>query len=114
MQNATRLCVGGMLLFLGAASPALAQVTMLYADEFANLPAGAAVHPPDSAPSALVVSGPVSNGATAPSINLDKLLGEQSSAPTTRHQSTGCWSRHRAGDSPNSRLNARLNASLDP
>jgi hypothetical protein len=32
----------------------------------------------------------------------------------TPYQSAGCRSRHRAGDSPNFRLNARLKASSDP
>ena len=83
MQNATRLCVGGMLLFLGAASPALAQVTMLNAA--ADPPAEAAgvqgaVRPSDGAPNSLVVIGPVSNGGTLPSIDLNKLLSQQSGA----------------------------------
>jgi hypothetical protein len=88
MQNATRLCVGGMLLFLGAASPALAQVTMLNAA--ADPPAEAAgvqgaVRPSDGAPNSLVVIGPVSNGGTLPSIDLNKLLSQQSGAPTTNN-----------------------------
>jgi hypothetical protein len=92
MQNATRLCVGGMLLFLGAAPPAFAQVTMLNGDDSLNPP-----NPPvdvttsvpivspstNGAPNSLVVTGPVDKGETAPSVNLDKLLSEQSGAPTT-------------------------------
>jgi hypothetical protein len=38
MRNATRLRVGGMLLFLGAASPAFTQVTMLNGDGSLNPP----------------------------------------------------------------------------
>jgi hypothetical protein len=86
MQKVRVLCVGGMLLFLGAASPALAQVTMLNTDNPANSPAGAAaVQGADgpTAPNSLVVTGPVNKSEAVPNINLDKLLSEQSGAPTT-------------------------------
>jgi hypothetical protein len=100
MQNATRLCVGGMLLFLGAASPALAQVTMLNADNPANSPAGAAAvqgadgptsRPSESAPKSLIVTGPVNTGEAVPNINLDKLLSEQSGAPITNKADAWRW-----------------------
>jgi hypothetical protein len=92
MQKARRLLAGGMLLLVSAASPAFAQVTMLNGDEALNPP-----NPPvdvttsvptvspstKSAPNSLVVTGPVDKGETAPSINLDKLLSEQSGAQTT-------------------------------
>jgi hypothetical protein len=95
MQNSTRLCVGGMLLFLGAAAPAFAQVTTLNGDDSLNPPnppVGAPTVPtpdgptvsPSDAPNSLIVSGPVNKGETVPSINFDKLLGGQSSAPTTK------------------------------
>jgi hypothetical protein len=93
MQKAILLCVGGMLLLFGAASPAFAQVTILNGDDALNPP-----NPPvdvttsvptvspstNGAPNLLVVTGPVDKGETAPSINLDKLLSEQSGAPTTK------------------------------
>ena len=93
MQKATRLCVGGMLLLFGAAAPAFAQVTQLNGDDALNPP-----NPPanittvpvptlspstNNAPNSLIVTGPVDKGGTAPSVNLDKLLSEQSGAPTT-------------------------------
>jgi hypothetical protein len=93
MQNATRLCVGGILLFLGAASPAFTQVTILNSDDALNPPnppvdvttSGPTVSPStNSAPNSLIVSGPVNKGETVPGINFDKLLGEQSNAPTTK------------------------------
>jgi hypothetical protein len=94
MQNATRLCVGGTLLFLGAALPAFTQVTMLNGDGSLNPPnppvGATAVPTPDGptvsfsdAPNSLIVSGPVNKGETVPGISFDKLLGEQSNAPTT-------------------------------
>ena len=94
MQKATRLCVTGMVLFFGAAAPAFAQVTMLNGDDSlnpTNPPVGATTVPtPDGptvssseGPKSLIVTGPVDKGGTAPSINLDKLLSEQSGAPTT-------------------------------
>jgi hypothetical protein len=94
MRNATRLRVGGMLLFLGAASPAFTQVTMLNGDGSLNppnppvgattvpTPDGPTVSPSDSTNS-LIVTGPVDKSGAVPSINLDKLLSEQSGAPTT-------------------------------
>jgi hypothetical protein len=92
MQKAMLLCVG-MLLIFGAASPAFAQVTILNGEDALNPP-----NPPvdvttsvptvspstNGAPNSLVVTGPVDKGETAPSINLDKLLSEQSGAPTTK------------------------------
>ena len=94
MQKATRLCVGGMLLLFGAASPAFAQVTLLNGDDALNPPNPPAdittvpvptVSPStNNAPNSLVVTSPVDKGETAPSINLDKLLSEQSGAPTTK------------------------------
>ena len=81
MQNATRLCVGGMLLLFGAASPVFAQVTILNGDDAPNPP-----NPPvNSAPNSLIVGGPVNKGETVPNINLDKLLSEQPGAPTTNN-----------------------------
>jgi hypothetical protein len=94
MQEATRLCVGGMLLLFGAASPAFAQVTMLNGDDVLNPPNPPVdattsvpnVSPPtNNAPNSVVVTGPVNKGETVPSINLDKLLSEQSGAPTTNN-----------------------------
>jgi hypothetical protein len=92
MQKAMLLCVGGMLLLFGAASPAFAQVTILNGEDALNPP-----NPPvdvttsvptvspstNGAPNSLVVTGPVNKSETVPSINLDKLLSEQSGAPTT-------------------------------
>ena len=94
MRNATRLRVGGMLLFLGAASPAFTQVTMLNGDGSLNPPnppVGATTVPtpdgptvsPSDATNSLIVTGPVDKSGAVPSINLDKLLSEQSGAPTT-------------------------------
>ena len=92
MQEATRLCVGGMLLLFGAASPAFAQVTVLNGDDALNPPnppvdattSVPTVSPPtNNAPNSFVVTGPVNKGETVPSINLDKLLSERSGAPTT-------------------------------
>ena len=66
----------------------------------------------------LLARGPVSRPVREAEVLLQKAHLSLSLLPgrhcSTRHQSTGRWSRHRAGDSPNSRLNARLNASLDP
>jgi hypothetical protein len=92
MQKARCLLASGMLPLFGAASPAFAQVTMLNGDDALNPP-----NPPvdvtnsvptvspstNGAPNSLIVTGPVDKGETAPSINLDKLLSEQSGAPTT-------------------------------
>jgi hypothetical protein len=92
MQKAMLLCVRGMLLIFGAASPAFAQVTILNGEDALNPP-----YPPvdvttsvptvspstNGAPNSLVVPGPVDKGETAPSINLDKFLSEQSGAQTT-------------------------------
>ena len=92
MQKAMLLCVG-MLLIFGAASPAFAQVTILNGEDALNPPNPPAdvttsvptVSPStNGAPNSLVVTGPVDKGETAPSINLDKLLSEQSGAPTTK------------------------------
>ena len=95
MLKVKPLCVGGMLLLFGAASPALAQVTILNGDDATNPPnppVGATtaqspnsptVSSTDNAPNSLIVTGPVDKGETAPSINLDKLLSEQSGAQTT-------------------------------
>ena len=92
MPKAKLLCTGGTLLFLAAASPAFAQVTILNGDDATNPPNPPAdvttsvptVSPPtNGAPNSLVVTGPVDKGETAPSINLDKLLSEQSGAQTT-------------------------------
>ena len=92
MQKARHLLAGGMLLLVGAVSPALAQVTILNGDDATNPPNPPAdvttsvptVSPPtNGAPNSLVVTGPVDKGETAPSINLDKLLSEQSGAQTT-------------------------------
>ena len=80
MQNATSLYVGGMLLLFCAASPALAQVTMLNVDGAA---VQGAARPSESAPNSLIFTGPVNKGEAVPNINLDKLLSEQSGAPTT-------------------------------
>ena len=93
MQKAMLLCVGGMVLFFGAASPALAQVTMLNGDNTLNPPnppVGASTAPSpngptaslrENAPNSLIVTGPINNGETVPNINLDKSLSEQSGAP---------------------------------
>jgi hypothetical protein len=92
VQKATRLGVSGMLLLVGAVSPAFAQVTMLNGDDALNPPNPPAdvttsvptVSPPtNGAPNSLVVTGQVDKGETAPSINLDNLLSEQSGAQTT-------------------------------
>jgi len=95
MQKATRLCVGGMLLLFGAASPAFAQVTILSDDALnpPNPPPGAtAVQDPDGPtvrparePNALIVAGPVNDDEAVLSIDLDKLLREQSGTPTTNN-----------------------------
>ena len=93
MRKAKPLYLGGMVLFLFAASPVFGQVTMLNGDDAPNPPPAAApprpgVESPNAAPSngytgnSLVVTGPVNKGETAPNINLDKLLSEQSGAPT--------------------------------
>jgi hypothetical protein len=92
MQKVKLLCASGMLL-LGAASPAFAQVTILNGDDATNPPnppvGGTAAQSPngltatEAAPNSLIVTGPVNKGEAVPSINLDRLLSEQSGAPTT-------------------------------
>jgi hypothetical protein len=86
MPKAKLLCTGGTLLFLAAASPAFAQVTILNppeppVDVTTSVPAVS----PNNAPNSLVVSGPVNKGETVPGINLDMSLSEQSGAPTTNN-----------------------------
>ena len=83
MQKAMLLCVGGRALLFGAASPAFAQVTILNGDDAPNPPVDATTSVPAVSPSTLVATGPVDKGGTVPSINLDKLLSEQSGAKTT-------------------------------
>jgi hypothetical protein len=83
MPKAKLLCTGGTLLFLAAASPAFAQVTILPGDDATNPPTRQRTLPLLFQPNSLVVTGPVDKGETAPSINLDKLLSEQSGAQTT-------------------------------
>jgi hypothetical protein len=94
MQKAMLLCVGGMLLIFGAASPAFAQVTILNGEDAlnpANPPIDVTTSVPtgspatNGAPNSEVVTGPVDKGETAPSINLDKLLSEKSGAQTTNN-----------------------------
>jgi hypothetical protein len=109
MQKATRFGVGGMLLLVGAVSPAFAQVTMLNGDDALNPPNPPAdvttsvpTVSPNNAPNSLIVSGPVNKDETVPSINLDKLLNEQSGAPTTNKaeeymNAPGAGSREGAG-----------------
>jgi hypothetical protein len=90
MQKVRFLCVGVMVLFFGAASPAFAQVTVLNGDDATDPPNppvrsttdGTTVPSTEPAPNSLIVTGPVNKGEAVPSINLDKLLSEQSGAPT--------------------------------
>jgi hypothetical protein len=96
MLTVKLLCVGGMLLLFGAVAPAFAQVTILNDDDDRNPPNpppgatavqdpnGLTVRPTTEA-NALIVVGPINNDETVPSIDLDKLLREQSGKPTTNN-----------------------------
>jgi hypothetical protein len=90
MQKATCLCVSGMLLFFGTASPTFAQVTTLNGDDARNSPNasvgngtvqgldGAILRPSTdySTGNSLIVTGPVDEGGAVPDIDLDKFTRE--------------------------------------
>jgi hypothetical protein len=96
MLTVKLLCVGGMLLLFGPVAPAFAQVTILNGDDALSPPdpppGATAVQDPNgptvrpaTEPNALIVVGPINDDETVPSIDLDKLLREQSSTSTTNN-----------------------------